>query len=122
MTKTKLFWIWRRLKKNLRTKTHDLSIAKSQLKKRVKHNSTCHYVKLTQLCFYPGAWQDVLKWVREFYHLWVIKDCPFPLHECHLLQACLCLKKAMEEFEKKGHEVKTSMSKYHILMNTTRLF
>ena len=81
-------------------------------KKRVKRNSTCHYMKPTQLRFYPSAWQDVLKWVKEFYRLWVIKDCPFPVCECHLLQARLCLEKAMEEFEKKGCEVKTSMSKY----------
>ena len=108
----KLFRIRKRLKKNLRMKTHDLSIAKSQLKKQVKHNSTRHYVKPTQLCFYPSAWQDILKWAKEFYCLWVIKDCPFPVHECHLLQVRLCLEKAMEEFEKKGCEVKTGMSKY----------
>ena len=86
--------------------------SKEPAKKWVKHNSTHHYVKLTQLHFYPGAWQDVLERVKEFYHLWVIKDCPFLVHKCHLLQVRLCLEKAMEEFEKKGHEVKTGMSKY----------
>ena len=58
-------------------------------KKRVKHNSTHHYAKPTQLCFYPGAWQDVLEQAKEFYCLWVIKDCPFPVCKCHLLQAHL---------------------------------
>ena len=77
-----------------------------------------HYAKPTQLHFYPGAWQDVLKQAKEFYCLWVIKDCPFPVRESHLLQACLCLKKAMEEFEKKGHEVKTGMSKYTFISHS----
>ena len=87
-------------------------------KKQVKCNSTHHYVKPTQLHFYPGAWQDVLEQVKEFYHLWVIKDCPFPVHKCHLRQVHLCLKKAMEEFEKKGHEVETGMSKYTFISHS----
>ena len=118
MTKMKLFPIRRRLTKNLRTKTHDLSIAKSQLKKWAKRNSTHHYTKPTQLRFYPGAWQDVLERAKEFYRLWVIKDCPFPVRECHLLQAHLCLEKAMEEFEKKGREVETGMSKYTFISHS----
>ena len=81
-------------------------------KKRVKRNSTRHYTKPIQLRFYPGAWQDVLEWAKEFYCLWVIQDCPFPVCECHLLQVHICLEKAMEEFEKKGFEVETGMSKY----------
>ena len=96
--------------------------SKEPAKKRAKRNSTRHYAKLTQLRFYPGAWQDVLERAKEFYRLWVIKDCPFPVRECHLLQARLCLEKAMEEFETKGREVETGMLSYHILMNMTRLF
>ena len=87
-------------------------------KKRAKRNSTRHYAKPTQLRFYPGAWQDVLERAKEFYRLWVIKDCPFPVHECHLLQARLCLEKAMEEFEKKGREVETGMSKYTFISHS----
>ena len=79
-------------------------------KKRAKRNSTHHDAKPTQLRFYPGTWQDILERAKEFYRLWVIKECPFPERECHLLSALPCLEKAMEEFEKKGREVEAGMS------------
>ena len=84
--------------------------SKEPAKKRVKCNSMHHNAKPTQLRFYPGAWQDVLEDVKEFYRLWAIKECPFPIRECYLLHALPCLERAMEEFEKKGREVKAGMS------------
>ena len=81
--------------------------------------------KLTQLHFYPGAWEDVLEWVKEFYHLWAIKECPFLVCESHLLHVLPCLKKAMEEFERRAKRSKLICSNlllYHILMNPLGYF
>ena len=84
--------------------------SKEPAKKQVKCNLMHHNAKPTQLHFYLGAWQDVLKDAKEFYHLWAIKECPFPVRECHLLHALPCLERAMEEFEKKGREIEAGMS------------
>lgn len=34
--------------------------------------------KPTQLQFYPAKWVDVLKQAKQFFWLWMIKECPFP--------------------------------------------
>lgn len=71
-----------------------------------KCNSTCHCAKPTQLQFYLCMWADILERAKEFFCLWVIKECPFPEHSVHLLSTQHALEKAMEEFEAKHHEVK----------------
>ena len=86
--------------------------SKEPAKKWVKCNSMHHNAKPTQLRFYLGAWQDVLEDAKEFYCLWAIKECLFPVHESHLLHALPCLERAMEEFEKKGCEVEAGI--FHI--------
>ena len=47
-------------------------------RKCAKCNSTHHNAKPTQLCFYPGTWADVLEWAKQYFHLWLVKECPFP--------------------------------------------
>lgn len=89
--------------------------AEEPAKKRVKRNSQHHGAKPTQLQFYPGHWRDVLERAKEFFRLWMIKECPFPQRDTHLCNARHALTAAMEEFEAKGFEVEDgkSMSTYH---------
>ena len=80
------------------------------VKKRTKRNSQHHDAKPTQLQFYPGHWCDVLEWVKEFFYLWMIKECPFPQRDSHLVNAKDALKAAMEEFEENGSIVEDGKS------------
>ena len=72
------------------------------VKKRAKRNLQHHDAKPTQLQFYLGHWCDVLEQAKEFFRLWMIKECPFPQRDLHLVNAEASLKAAMEEFEENG--------------------
>ena len=80
------------------------------VKKRAKRNSQHHDAKPTQLQFYPGHWRDVLERAKEFFRLWMIKECPFPQRDLHLVNAEAALKAAMEEFEENGSLVEDGKS------------
>ena len=77
------------------------------VKKCTKHNSQHHDAKPTQLQFYPGHWHNV---VKEFFCLWMVKECPFPQRDLHLVNAKDALKVSMEEFEENGSIVEDGKS------------
>ena len=80
-------------------------------RKRTKRNSTRHQPKPTQIQFYLGTWADLLERAKQFFRLWLIKECPFPERDVNLLSAQHVLEKAMEEFEAKDCEVEDGRCK-----------
>lgn len=74
-------------------------------RKRVKRNSIHHNARPTQLRFYTGAWVDILERAKQYFRLWLIKECPFADREVNLPDARRALKRAIEEFEAKDIEV-----------------
>ena len=74
-------------------------------RKRAKRNSTHHHAKPTQPTFYPGTWADILGQAKQYFRLWLVKECPFPEHGPNLRNAQDALKKAIREFEKNDCEV-----------------
>ena len=74
-------------------------------RKHVRHNSTCHSAKPTQLHFYPGVWADILEHGKQYFHLWLVNNCPFTECEANLPDAQCALKQAIDEFKAKDTEV-----------------
>ena len=74
-------------------------------RKHAKRNSMHHNARPTQLRFYAGAWVDILECAKQYFHLWLIKECPFADCEVNLLDARRALNHAIEEFEVKDIEV-----------------
>ena len=95
--------------------------SKEPAKKRVKCNSMCHNAKPAQLHFYLGAWQDILEDVKEFYCLWAIKECPFPIIFSMRSLALRGLWKSSKRRAVRSKLVCPYLLSYHILMNTVRL-
>ena len=91
---------------NISPDNEDLQSDASELpRKCAKCNSTHHDAKLTQLCFYKGAWVDILEHVKQFFQLWLVKNCPFTTCEANLPDTQNTLNKAIEEFQAKDVEV-----------------
>lgn len=78
-------------------------------RKRAKRNSTRHDAKPTQLRFYPGTWVDILERAKQYFRLWLIKECPFAEREANLPDARRTLDQAIEEFQAKEVEVEAGM-------------
>lgn len=78
-------------------------------RKRVKRNSSYHNAKPTQLRFYPGIWTDILERAKQFFRLWLVKECPFPDREVNLKDASNALIRAINEYEAKDCEVEDGM-------------
>ena len=55
--------------------------------KHAKCNSVHHNARPTQLHFYTGAWVDILEHAKQYFCLWLIKECPFADCEVNLLDA-----------------------------------
>ena len=89
----------------------NLSDSEEPSRKHTKCNSAHHCAKLTQLQFYPGTWADILERAKEFFHLCIIEECPFPEHDENLPNTQNALEKAMEEFKAKDCEVEDSRCK-----------
>ena len=51
----------------------DKSVGSSPPRKCAKCNSTCHDAEPTQLGFYLGTWVDILKNMKEYFCLWMVK-------------------------------------------------
>ena len=52
-----------------------------------------------------GAWVDILERAKQYFRLWLIKECPFADREVNLPDAQRALNRAIEEFEAKDIEV-----------------
>ena len=70
-------------------------------RKCVKHNSTCHDAKPTQLHFYPSTWVNILEHAKQCFYLWLVNECPFAKCEANLPDIQHALKQAMDEFKAK---------------------
>ena len=74
-------------------------------RKRAKCHSIHHNARPTQLHFYTGVWVDILEHAKQYFCLWLIKECPFADREVNLPDARHALNRAIEEFEVKDIEV-----------------
>lgn len=74
-------------------------------RKRAKRNLIHHDARPTQLCFYAGAWVDILECAKQYFRLWLIKECPFADCKVNLPDAWRALNCAIEEFKAKDIEV-----------------
>ena len=68
-------------------------------RKHVRHNSTCHDAKPTQLHFYLGVGADILECAKQYFHLWLVNNCPFAEREANLPGAQCALKQAIDKFK-----------------------
>ena len=108
-TKTKLFQTQRRLRKNLRWKTHNLSIATSQPKNEL--SAIWHVIMQSQLNFTSFWVLGKMFMSGQRSSIAFGKSKNVLVCKSHLLHTHPCLKKAMEESEKKGQEVEAGMFK-----------